>query len=95
MDLAYVDARFEIQAPTGRRNMDQNEIRLACHELAVRLNYLTPDGHEKTVAIDKLLEVMSWAILATERLPAQEPNSLCACHKRLVVEPRRPVTSRT
>lgn len=50
-----------------------DEVRLLCGELAEGLNYLLPEGREKSLAITQLEQVMFWANAAVARpqLPAR------------------------
>lgn len=54
--------RFNYHPPsTPARQADHEDIRAVCLEVAMQINWLVPDGREKSLAITKLEEAMFWA----------------------------------
>lgn len=61
--------RFRHHPPEGQAIRLHEETRLACTDLAVRLEGLLPDGREKALAMTNLEQVCMWANAAIARHP--------------------------
>lgn len=68
MSLEELANRFDFHpATTPQRQAAHQSVREDCHELAVALNDVLPEGREKSLAITNLEQVMFWANAALAR----------------------------
>lgn len=71
MDQADIQHRFAYHQPSNEGiAIGHQVVRSQCEALAHKLNYLLPEGREKSLAITHLEETMMWANAAIAR--AQE-----------------------
>jgi len=62
LNQAKLDNVFAFHPPATTYEVAAHEgVREGCRSLSEILNTLVPDCHEKTIAMDKLREVMHWA----------------------------------
>lgn len=54
-------------ATTEEKRNEHSSVRVACGNLAIKLNESLPEGRELSVALTKLEEVMFWANAAIAR----------------------------
>ena len=68
-----INNRFDFHAaPTAEKKMEHTSIRVACKELAIKINSSVPDGREKATALTKIEEAMFWANAAIARDNSEE-----------------------
>ncbi|MFC5184376.1 Acb2/Tad1 domain-containing protein [Actinomadura harenae] len=70
MDGKELAHRFAYHPPTTPKKVgDHQGVRVACSELAARLDELLPDGREKALAMTQIEQAMFWANAAIARNP--------------------------
>lgn len=72
MDKTELINRFDFHPAVDQDTQDRHDaVRASCLELASHLDFLLPDGREKSLAITNLEETMMWANAGVARSAAK------------------------
>lgn len=67
-------------ATTEEKRNEHTSVRVACEELAIKINSSVPDGREKATALTKVEEAMFWANAAIARNNDEDTGGKTRAH---------------